>query len=384
MSKPIFSAKYAQILKCFTIFLLPIIYVFTLNLTRFIPPLYLFIVFLITILIKTKAESKRFFILYFFCILLSLICIRVFIQEISYINGNPVTSSLQNHDRAIVEKFLYQPKKGDIVMISSHGSNSIGRVLEEPHENLTSKKISKENYLVEVGNSQYPYQEEVERNKIIGKFKSRFWPINRIGLIASEKAEADKKVTEISQENDRKRKEKQAEEEARQKIEEIISGATISSSGKYQCTINYSGIDLDNDAQKAVRECLEVFLTRKGDSWFTLAFNNLDWHLEEWKGKSRIHLESSTLSKVEILNEVKWRGKGRLEIEAIRTKQDKGWNPWTEPKTSLKWIDASIMSGKDGLLSDGLLINLECVKDVWKVELNISGYYKKPTWENLS
>lgn len=269
-------------------------------------------------------------------------------------------------------------------MISSHGSNSIGRVLEEPHENLTSKKISKENYLVEVGNSQYPYQEEVERNKIIGKFKSRFWPINRIGLIASEKAEADKKVTEISQENDRKRKEKQAEEEARQKIEEIISGATISSSGKYQCTINYSGIDLDNDAQKAVRECLEVFLTRKGDSWFTLAFNNLDWHLEEWKGKSRIHLESSTLSKVEILNEVKWRGKGRLEIEAIRTKQDKGWNPWTEPKTSLKWIDASIMSGKDGLLSDGLLINLECVKDVWKVELNISGYYKKPTWENLS
>lgn len=207
-------------------FLLPIFYVLILNVIN-VPPFYLIVLFLIAIIyFRFKLTKKKRTILtslgYF---ILSGIFIRTVIQEFRYIaSDSTIRPTLQTNDRVIIDKLKYQfqnPQHGDIILFTYKDQNTkydaIIRVIGLPYEivevrkgnvyvngsifqenyiknsdsgfDLSPVKVPRGNFLV-LGDNRNNSQDNsfksfgfVTKNQIIGKVKSRFWPIERISLI---------------------------------------------------------------------------------------------------------------------------------------------------------------------------------------------------------
>lgn len=213
----------------FLTFLLPIFYVFTLNIFN-VQPLFIFVLFLIAIIIFrlkfTRKKRTIFTSLGYF--ILSGIFIRTVIQEFRYIAGDTSDSSirptLQVNDKVMIDKLKYQfqnPQRGDIILFTYKDQNTkydaIIRVIGLPHETVEVRKgnvyvngnIFQENYITNsdggsdlspvtvprgkflvLGDNRNNSSDNsfrsfifVTKNQIIGKVKNRFWPIERISLI---------------------------------------------------------------------------------------------------------------------------------------------------------------------------------------------------------
>jgi signal peptidase I len=202
MSKTNLPPALSLMRKYLIVFFLPIAYILVLNLIGIIPPFYIFIVFLIAIIWRFAASSKRKWLsgfTAFLCFIPSLIVVRTFVQEFRYVNGTLMEPSLWDQDRVIVDKLIYRfsdPTRGDIIIFSDKLDDSlrIGRVVTLPDENIDAPiRISRDSYLVQVNYKDASNDtsfREVKKSEIIGRVKNRFWPINRIGLIPPEKTEA--------------------------------------------------------------------------------------------------------------------------------------------------------------------------------------------------
>jgi signal peptidase I len=206
MSKTNLPPALGLMRKYLIVFFLPIAYILVLNLIGIIPPFYLFIVFLIAIVWQFAASSTRKWLSGFtalLCFIPSLIVARTFVQEFRYVNGTSMEPSLQDRDRVIVDKLIYRfsdPQKGDLIIFFSEdakvGSSEnvkAGRIISLSGENVgASIEMPKDFHLVQIDSSdiQAANFQVVRRSEILGRIKSRFWPINRISLIHSEKAEA--------------------------------------------------------------------------------------------------------------------------------------------------------------------------------------------------
>ena len=220
-------------------FLLPLFYVIALNLINF-PPLYLFFVFLIVIVVcRVRITGKKRSILtslgYF---LLCGIFVRLFIQEARYVNGPSMLPTLEQDDRVIVNKLTYdfrEPQSGDIIIFEypqsylEQLSNALsdgqqeyivglsrivgipndeihlrdqqifvnGRLVEEKyvsgesaHSFNSTITVPEDSYFIVGDNRDRSLDSRVfddvvdgmiPRDAIVGKVKSRFWPIARIG-----------------------------------------------------------------------------------------------------------------------------------------------------------------------------------------------------------
>ena len=214
-------------------FLLPLFYIITLNLLNF-PTLYLIFVFLVAIIVyRVRITGKKRAILtslgYFF---LFGVFSRTLIQEARVIRGPSMIPILQEGDRVIVDKLTYrfrEPRSGDIILFNYpqsylerlphlHGVvGAVSRIVALPNDEIrlhgqqifVNERLVEETYVSgEFENSfnatmtvpQGSYfivgdnrdrsldsrhfddivDGTIPREAILGKVKTRFWPIERI------------------------------------------------------------------------------------------------------------------------------------------------------------------------------------------------------------
>jgi len=214
-------------------FLLPLFYIITLNLLNF-PTLYLILVFLVAIIVyRVRITGKKRAILtslgYFF---LFGVFSRTLIQEARVIRGPSMIPILQEGDRVIVDKLTYrfrEPQAGDIILFNSPQSYSerfppsprriqrVSRIVALPNDEIrlhgqqifVNERLVEEKYVS--GESENSFNATmtvpqgsyfivgdnrdrsldsrhfddivdgtIPREAILGKFKTRFWPIERI------------------------------------------------------------------------------------------------------------------------------------------------------------------------------------------------------------
>jgi signal peptidase I len=209
----------------FSVLLLPIIYTVVLSILNF-PVIFLIVPFLIGLIVaRFKLTGKILTIFtsigYF---ILSGIFIRTFIQEARFIDGSSMMPTLQSNDRVLVDKLEYyfqDPQRSDVILFSPTEARkkmglkdaAVGRVIGLPNESIEMReghiyideKLIQEKYSVNLSKSQFAkiivprgvyivmndnrsnrennQFELVPKDKILGKVKNIFWPVERNRLI---------------------------------------------------------------------------------------------------------------------------------------------------------------------------------------------------------
>jgi signal peptidase I len=210
------------------ILLLSIVYVVIANIMN-IPPNYLYILFLIFLIaLRFKSTGKKLTILTSFGYLfLSSIFIRTFVQRAVYMTSGGMLPALQINDRFFVDTLQYKfqsIKRGDVIAFNptqelekqNFHTAFISRVIGLPNETIEvrgggvyiNKNLLQEPYQDRDNAPKYEYGPVtlpqgqyfvlgdnrnnrngshhwgfVPKDKVIGRARSRFWPVDRRGLI---------------------------------------------------------------------------------------------------------------------------------------------------------------------------------------------------------